>query len=56
MKHNFILGTANFGFSYGFSKSLVEQKEISKINKSYNNIKIIDTALKYKIPQKKLNF
>ena len=53
---NFILGTANFGRSYGLSKSVIKKKEIWEISNSIKKkIKIIDTALKYKIPKKKIN-
>lgn len=56
IKKKFILGTANFGLSYGIAKKVVKQNEIKTITSFVKKkIKILDTALKYRIPTKKIN-
>lgn len=47
----FIIGTANFGQSYGLSKFKVKKKELKKIlnNSKKKNIKFLDTAIDYNI-------
>ena len=56
LQNKLILGTANFGRSYGISKKVVKKKEINKITKNFKNkIKFIDTALNYRIPRNKIN-
>ena len=56
LQNKLILGTANFGRSYGISKKVVKKKEINKITKNFKSkIEFIDTALKYRIPKNKIN-
>lgn len=56
IRKKFILGTANFGTSYGLLQKVIKKKEIKHISHSIKeNIKIIDTALKYRLPKQKIN-
>ena len=53
----FIIGTANFGQSYGLSKFKLEKKELKKIltNSKKKNINFLDTAIDYNIRNNYIN-